>query len=367
MGKSNSMAAGAGAYADTYQSRPGYSMSSYSPGQSMSLEAQSQRSANMANPIATPQSRAANQAVVREWDDSAPERQMQATGVQTQMTQLDQEKAARDALVNSLPPEDPVLVQLQEEEENYRNQYDALERELDRLTKPSAEYTRAQEEEAELLRQEQEITSGLDNSLLQIKGQPIPQGFLTGQSARQVDLANVGLNRIAGQKQTLQQKLATIQEKRQAAMDVVRSKLSRAGDRLNTISNRSFDYSEDRRKEKRDDERYEREQADKREQDRYKTIGDGAYLYDTVLGRVVSQNEKNFAPRSGSPSESPSGGVESLYRGPDGYVDPYEYAKIRAQVRNASDFDRRYGYLVNPTSKAKFGISGGSSGRDAGS
>jgi hypothetical protein len=44
-------------------------------------------------------------------------------------------------------------------------------------------------------------------------------------------------------------------------------------------------------------------------------------------------------------------------RGTDGYVDPYYYAELRADSRlTPSQFDDKFGYLVNPISKAKFNV-----------
>lgn len=376
MGKDSSQAASVSigtapwATQDSYKSTPGYSTSSYSPGQSMSLEAQSQRSANMANPIATPASRQASQAIVSQWDSSAPQREAQAAALQAQMSVADQEKAARDAVLNAAPPvlegqeEDPIIAQLRQEEANYQKQYEAMQREVEKLTKPSAEYLAAQREEERLTAEEQAIKAGLDKSVHEIKGQPIPQGFLTGQAARQVDLANVGLNRVAGQKVTLQEKLANLQQRRMAALDVVKGKLADVGSRLNRTSDRAFDYQTNKERDRKEDERYEREQADKREQNRYKTIGDGAQLYDTVTGKIV-ENTKNYAPArsGGGGGGSSSGGgtaldqlLASRNQGPEAdgqYADPNLFVRLRAQSSMApSTFNGKYGYLINPASRS---------------
>lgn len=50
-------------------------------------------------------------------------------------------------------------------------------------------------------------------------------------------------------------------------------------------------------------------------------------------------------------------------KGTDGYTDPNLYARLRASSSiSASDFDNRFGYLVNPASYAKLGISKGNAG-----
>lgn len=348
---------------DSYKSTPGYSMSSYSPGQSMSLEAQSQRSANMANPIATPASRAASQTTIKTWDDSAPQRQMQAAAL---TTQAEQAKQAADAVANSaagLPEDDPTLEALRKEEETYRKQYEAMQREVEKLTKPSAEYLAAQEEEERLTAEEQAIKAGLDKSVHEIKGQPIPQGFLTGQAARQVDLANVGLNRVAGQKVTLQEKLANLQQRRMAALDVVKGKLADVGSRRDKYSDRIYDYQRDKKDDEREDRKYKQERADKLQDNRYKTIGDGAQLYDTVTGKIV-ENPKSYAPaRSGGGGGGSSSGGDALsqleaskHQGPEAdgqYADPNLFVRLRAQSKMApSTFNGKYGYLINPASRS---------------
>lgn len=54
-------------------------------------------------------------------------------------------------------------------------------------------------------------------------------------------------------------------------------------------------------------------------------------------------------------------------RGDDGYVDPYYYSELRSSSRlSGTEFDRKFGYLVNPTSKTKFGVGTGQTGVTAG-
>lgn len=85
---------------------------------------------------------------------------------------------------------------------------------------------------------------------------------------------------------------------------------------------------------------------------------------------------------SGQPSASSSGGntitdlntVEAsrvqekllANRGADGYVDPYYYGELRSASRlSATEFDKKFGYLVNPVSKQKFNVGTGVTGTNA--
>ncbi len=50
-------------------------------------------------------------------------------------------------------------------------------------------------------------------------------------------------------------------------------------------------------------------------------------------------------------------------RGDDGYVDPYYYSELRSSSRlSSSEFDKKFGYLVNPISKQKFNVGTGTTG-----
>lgn len=318
----------------TYKGQAGTNYTSYSPGQGQSLEAQGlmSASAGMGSRV-TPEQRTANRDVVSTWDNSAQDRASQVTALQAQQAQM---KAARDAMAPAVatdtgmapaPETDPFVASIQADEDRYGDEEKRLQREIEKLSKPSEDYLRAQREEETLTAEEAGIKDQMNQDLYGIKGQAIPQGFLTGQGARVQDLANVGLDRIAGQKVTLQQKLANEQARRAAALDVVKTNASRASSRFQTAQDRRFDYQSELRKNKRDDEKNAQE-------NRYKTIGDGAQLYDTVTGKIV-ENSKNYAPRSGGGSTSPSptsrtnlaAGEAKLRasKGPDGYVDPTVY------------------------------------------
>ena len=49
--------------------------------------------------------------------------------------------------------------------------------------------------------------------------------------------------------------------------------------------------------------------------------------------------------------------ITQLKTGTDGYVDPNEYVKVRSTAKmSPTEFDGRYGYLVNPLSRVKVGI-----------
>jgi phage host-nuclease inhibitor protein Gam len=325
-------------------------LTSYYSGQPLSLEAQANQSQAPA-PEATPESRDQNRAVITEWESSAPQREAQVADLTSQIREI---QAAKDAMatapIDPLMPEDQFLAQLREEEERYAEQEEELQREIERLTKPSAEYLEAQRLEDELTAKEAAINAGVNRTTAEIADQPIPYGFVTGQSAAVERRANADLQTIAAQKIPLQQRLANEQARRAAALDVVKTSSTRAINRRDTASDRRFDYQTDEKKRKED-------RVDQAQKDRYVSVGDGSQLYDTVTGKVVSNNPKNFSPNSSSSStDTTDAGVNGLIRGNDGYVDPYEYAKLRAQAKSANEFDRKYSYLMNPVSRPKFGL-----------
>lgn len=256
---------------DTYKGMAGNNQTTYYAGQGRSLEAQGLMAGKPASGLsATPEQRQANQATVSTWDNSASTREAQAAALRNQMAE---ERAARDsmapaAVANPLAePSDPMIdphqERLDKEEETWRKRESDTEREIEKLTRPSAEYLQAQQEEEGLTAEEMRIKDQMNQDIYGIKGQAVPQGFLTGQSARVQDLANVGLDRIAGQKVTIQQKLANEQARRAAALDVVKGNAARISSRTDRATDRKFDYTETLRKNKREDERYAVERSDK--------------------------------------------------------------------------------------------------------
>lgn len=58
-----------------------------------------------------------------------------------------------------------------------------------------------------------------------------------------------------------------------------------------------------------------------------------------------------------SPAASDAGSKLVAAEGPDGYTDPNLYASLRANSKlSATDFDNRFGYLVNPESRVRLGL-----------
>lgn len=80
------------------------------------------------------------------------------------------------------------------------------------------------------------------------------------------------------------------------------------------------------------------------------------------LTALQSQSQAEIATNNKLLLASRNQGAEA-----DGvYADPNLYAKLRGQsVMSASEFDNRFGYLVNPASRAKLGITNANAGTDA--
>lgn len=300
----------------SYKGKTGVEMSIYTPGQGQSLEAKAQ---GYSAPVATPESRSSNRAVIADWDNSAPEREAQIAALQQQIAQLN---AARDAVI-ATPIEaqtDETREALLREEERANREYDAIQREMERLSKPSEEYLAAQAEEQALTEEEMRVKDDLGKSLFGIKGQAIPQGFITGQGARQQDLANVQLDRIAGNKVTLQQRLATEQARRQAALDVVKGNANRLASKADRASERVFDYGQETRKNKRDDEDkiYDRGMAERKFQEDVRQFG----LTEARLRQ--NQNDTSNSPMSAASLRAGEAKLRASV-GSDGYVNPTVY------------------------------------------
>lgn len=309
----------------TYGGRTGTDSTTYYGGTPLSLEAQAKAMSNQANPNVAPQ-RQSNRAIISMEEESAPRRKAEADAASAEAERIKQARdaAATAALVQS--PDDPEQLEQKrydQEAKTLENQYQAMLREVERLSKPSEEYLRALEEETLLSEEENSVKTGLSSSLNEVNNQPIPQGFLTGQGARLQNLANTSLDRIAGQKVTLQQRLANEQQRRAAAMDVAKLGLSRAGSRSDNASSRAFDYGQDQKKREQTLADKERERAEKTY-----SVSAGETIYD-AQGKVIAKGAyKPTTPSRTELNEQQLRTGESKLRasmGPDGYVDPAVY------------------------------------------
>lgn len=296
---------------DTYRGMRGISRAETMPGQGMSLEAQAQQPGQIA-------SAAQRQQNIGTIENGAAERQRQVTALQGQLAALQQQKAAQDAMAPGFV--DPLDKQLTDAEDNYLQQEEALQREIERMSQPSAEELAAQAQEDELTAKEAAIKAGVQRSTAEISSQPIPYGFVTGQSAAVERRANADLGTIAAQKIPITQRLANEQARRAAALDVVKTTSARAASRTDRATDRRYDYQSETRKNKREDEKttYDRAQAEKKYNEDVRQFG--------VTEARLRQNA-NSSSNSPLSRENLAAGEAKLKAsmGPDGYVDPTVY------------------------------------------
>jgi len=85
-------------------------------------------------------------------------------------------------------------------------------------------------------------------------------------------------------------------------------------------------------------------------------VGDARNMQSDALQERKFALEQQQEARMSLSDSGFATGAGSLVRGSDGFVDPYQYATLRAQSKSASEFDRKFGYLVNPAFKAQFGL-----------
>jgi len=223
----------------TYRGSTGVNQTMYMPGQTQSLEAR----ASQPSPAITPESRMRSQGIIAEWDNGAADREKQLAALQGQL-------AALQAV-----QQDPMRISLEQEEDEYAKEEERLQKEMERLTKPSEEYLEAKALEDELTAKEAAIKAGVNRTTAEISSQPIPYGFITGQSAAVERRANADLETIAAQRIPIQQRLANEQARRAAALDVVKSSASRIANRYDRASDRSYNYAAESRQNKREDEK----------------------------------------------------------------------------------------------------------------
>lgn len=303
---------------DSYKGTPGTSSSVFSPGQGASLEAQAQGRDDTAAGVQTSQTKERlNQTV----NDAAKTRQTQLADLQAQLATKQAElKSSQDATAVADDVYDP---DKQDNLIKINDQVTALEKAMENANKETPEEVQAKTALDKITADEAAVNAGLTEKVTEVNKEAIPQGFLSGWGTTFNKDANSKLTTLAANKIPLTQQLATAQAKRQAAMDVVKTKLADAKEsRTRATDIYQTNYTTKNKK---------KETA---ATNRYKTIGDGTQLYDTVTGKVIAENSKSYAPSSGSkssnsgPSQSEINAGEAKLRaskGSDGYVDPTVY------------------------------------------
>lgn len=285
----------------SYKGKTGTDSTTYYGGTPLSLEAQANNQSNGVDPSVAAR-RDSNRSVIATEEADAPRRKAEAEAAAAEASKI---KAAADAAAqasvmtgeNQDPAAQAERAALEKEARDLERQYQAMQRQVEELSKPSAEYLAALEEEKQLTEQENSVKTGLSTALNEVNNQPVSQGFLTGQGARLQNLANTDLGRIAGQKVTLQQRLATEQQRRQAAMDVAKIGLTRAGSRADTASNRAFEYGQSVTKRKQDkaDKTYSVSAGETIYDSKGNVIAKGAYKPTEVSNTEKATNEVNGA------------------------------------------------------------------------
>ncbi len=182
--------------------------------------------------------RAATQQMIA---DADAKKQANVTALQGQIAalQAEMEQQNRNPVTDDLysPDEEPVI-------KDYNQDLARLQRQLLEAEQDSPDVLEAKKREQELLSEEANIKAGLTQSIANVKEQPIPQGFLTGQSVALERQANAGLERIAAQRIPIQQQLANLQSRKQAALDLVKSQIGMkkdSRDRATDIYGKNYD------------------------------------------------------------------------------------------------------------------------------
>lgn len=255
--------------------------------------------------------------------------QAQASVIAMQNQLSEKKQAAAEAAATATTPEEQD--DIDRELERIDRQERALEREYERLLRQSDEESQTQSQIDALSSQEAAIEAGAREGITNVEGQPIAQGFITGQSAGIQKMANARLESVAAQKIPLNLRLARAQAQRQAALDVAKNRLSSIGDRRKLF--------EDRRKERKNDLRYQQEQ------DRLGQfeLGEGQTRYDRY-GRVIASRPKTQTTSTKtskykiSQDDIDEGSnilQEQLRNSPDGYVNSGTYLDMyRTWVEN---------------------------------
>lgn len=168
--------------------------------------------------------------VLKQQEDTQKAAQVQA--IQTQLAQ----KRAELAALQQQNPETPVDQNQQqtqpfsynpEGQSNIANltaQINAMEAEINKALEGSPEYQAASQALDAKVAEEAAINARLTQGKANVAEQPVAYNFISGQQAALQNRANADLQTNAAQRIPLQQRLATEQAKKQAAIDVAKNK-----------------------------------------------------------------------------------------------------------------------------------------------
>jgi len=180
-------------------------------------------------------------------------------------------------------------------------QTSALEQALIEALKPSSEETSLQQQQTALEEQLRNLNLGQQQTNLNLAGQPIAKPFITGQQAAVAQQYGIDRQAVSSQQQTLQQQLANVQARRQAALDVSKFGLERA-DRAGEIARQdSTRQAEIERQDRIRQEDIAREIASQ-SPDVQKPFGvsAGASVYDPATGTFSQAPSKPTAASGGT-------------------------------------------------------------------
>lgn len=212
----------------------GYSATTYggSPGiEKISYSSTAPKGSTPTSTVSNPQAYQDREAQRQMIAQAEAEKQASITNLQGQLsaltTQFQETKANEDRFPVSL---DEFGNPVAKESDNIAKQLQALENSLQEASQDSPEVLAAKQEEDRLIAEEANIKAGLSGSVAEVKDQPIPFGFITGQQSALENRANAKLEGIAASRIPLQMRLANLQQKKQAALDLVRSKIATTKD-----------------------------------------------------------------------------------------------------------------------------------------
>lgn len=191
-----------------------------------------------------------------------------------------------------------------EEMDYWDQQQQKIQKQMNRLMQESQAEEDTQSQIDALANDERLVAAGLEQKTQDVNAEPIPMAYLQGWGTTFNKQANAKLQGIAATRVPLEVRLANLQQKRQSALDVVKSSYDEAKSRAKESRQRGYDLAD---------------YATKRKDDLY----DKAHMPKTKSGSY-----------SNADLSADSQALENS-RGSDGYVDPTIYQQLyQAWVKN---------------------------------
>jgi len=245
--------------------------------------------------------------------------EQQSANIAQLKTLGEQLQAAQEALATAGTEEERNVAG--QEEQRADREYAQAERAYERLLRESEGEVQAQTGIDALSAQSEAINAQYRSESADVKNQPIPAGFITGQDKALYEKAQTGLGTLATQKIPLEQQLSREQAKRQSAIDVSKQ-------RLTSLENKRsrYDY---RRKERKSDlkDKQDRERDERKYQEDVRRYG---LDYAQNERRINQANREKTTPKFRVSSSDIDQGTSALEqsRGSDGFVDTALYTNL---------------------------------------